>query len=146
MFVMNLNETTELTEDYLKGKSIEQLDDCVIIPTLTLTKEDHHHNKLNKKQKQFLFQNTRILVEDITKHTDSLIANNNSNQQPNDDAKNNRPANSTNRPLILCIPTQDKADEIAALILKQLLNKHKITTKILPYTKLLNKCMQKVEE
>jgi len=146
MLAMNLDEATELAEDYLKGKSIEQLDDCVIIPALTLAEEDRHRGRLDEEREQFLFQNTRILVEDITERADSLIAGNNSNRRPNDDAGNNRPANSTDRPHVLCIPARDEADEIAALMLEQLLSKRGIAAKVLPCAGLLGECMQKVEE
>jgi predicted PurR-regulated permease PerM len=146
MLAMNLDEATELAEDYLKGKSLEQLDDCVIIPALTLAEEDRHRGRLDEEREQFLFQNTRILVEDLTERADNLIAGNNSSRKENEDARNSQPADSNGHPPVLCIPARDEADEIAALMLEQLLSKRGINAKVLSCAGLLGECIQKVEQ
>ncbi len=146
MLAMNLDEATELAEEYLKGKSLEQLDDCVIIPALTLAEEDRHRGRLDQEREQFLFQNTRILVEDLTERADNLISGNNSNRKQNDDARKSQPAVSSDQPEVLCIPARDEADEIAALMLEQLLSKRGISAKVLSCAGLLGECIQKVEQ
>lgn len=146
MLAMNLDEATELAEEYLKGKSLEQLDDCVIIPALSLAEEDRHRGRLDEEREQFLFQNTRILVEDITERADNLIAGTNPSRKQNGDEGNNRPANSIDHPLVLCIPARDEADEIAALMLEQLLSKRGIPAKVLSCAGLLGECIQQVEQ
>jgi Predicted permease len=146
MLAMNLDEATELAEDYLKGKSLEQLNDCMIIPALSLAEEDRHRGKLDEEREQFLFQNTRILVEDITERADNLIAGSNSPRKQNEESGNNQPADSSEHPKVLCIPARDEADEIAALMLEQLLSKRGIPAKVLSCAGLLGECMQKVEE
>jgi predicted PurR-regulated permease PerM len=146
MLAMNLDEATELAEDYLKGKSLEQLDDCVIIPALTLAEEDRHRGRLDEEREQFLFQNTRILVEDLTERADNLISGSNSARKRNDDARNSQPADSNDHPAVLCIPARDEADEIAAVMLEQLLSKRGINAKVLSCAGLLGECIQKVEQ
>jgi predicted PurR-regulated permease PerM len=146
MLAMNLDEATELAEDYLKGKSLEQLNDCVIIPALSLAEQDRHRGRLDEEREQFLFQNTRILVEDLTERADNLIAGSGSGRKQNDDASNSQPADSNGRPAVLCIPARDEADEIAALMLEQLLSKRGINAKVLSCAGLLGECIQKVEQ
>jgi predicted PurR-regulated permease PerM len=146
MLAMNLDEATELAEDYLKGKSLEQLDDCMIIPALTLAEQDRHRGRLDEEREQFLFQNTRILVEDLTERADNLISGNNSSRKQDDDARNPQPAGSSDCPAVLCIPARDEADEIAALMLEQLLSKRGINAKALSCAGLLGECIQKVEQ
>jgi hypothetical protein len=146
MLAMNLDEATELAEDYLKGKSLEQLDDCVIIPALSLAEEDRHRGRLDEEREQFMFQNTRILVEDLTERADNLISGSNSGRKQSDDAPNTQPADSNGHPSVLCIPARDEADEIAALMLEQLLTRRGINAKVLSCAGLLGECIQKVEE
>jgi hypothetical protein len=146
MLAMNLDEATELAEDYLKGKSLEQLDDCVIIPALSLAEEDRHRGRLDEEREQFLFQNTRLLVEDITERADNLIAGNSSTRKQNDTERESQSMASNEYPSVLCIPARDEADEIAALMLEQLLGKRGIRAKVLSCAGLLGECIQKVEE
>jgi predicted PurR-regulated permease PerM len=146
MLAMNLDEATELAEDYLKGKSLEQLDDCVIIPALSLAEEDRHRGRLDEEREQFLFQNTRLLVEDITERADNLIAGNSSSRKQNDAERESQSTPLSDSPAVLCIPARDEADEIAAVMLEQLLGKRGIRAKVLSCAGLLGECIQKVEE
>jgi predicted PurR-regulated permease PerM len=146
MLAMNLDEATELAEDYLKGKSLEQLDDCVIIPALSLAEEDRHRGRLDQEREQFLFQNTRLLVEDITERADNLIAGNSSTRKQNDPERESQSTALSDSPAVLCIPARDEADEIAAVMLEQLLGKRGIRAKVLSCAGLLGECIQKVEE
>src|SRR5882724_10716237 len=50
MLAMNLDEATELAENYLKGKSLEQLNDGMIIPALSLVEEDRHRGRLDEER------------------------------------------------------------------------------------------------
>jgi len=145
MLAMNLDEATELAENYLKGKSLEELDDCVIIPALSLAEEDRHRGRLDEEREQFLFQNTRLLVEDITERADNLIAGSNSSRKQNEEAPNNETAASNDHPEVVCIPARDEADEIAALMLEQLLSKRGIGANVLSCAGLLGECIQQVE-
>jgi hypothetical protein len=146
MLAMNLDDATELAENYLKGKSLEELNDCVIIPALSLAEEDRHRGRLDEEREQFLFQNTRLLVEDITERADNLIGGSNSTRKQNQEAPNNETAGSNDHPEVVCIPARDEADEIAALMLEQLLGKRGISAKVLSCAGLLGECIQQVEE
>jgi hypothetical protein len=117
----------------------------VIIPALSLAEEDRHHGRLDEEREQFLFQNTRILVEDITERADNLISGSNSTRKQNEEP-NNETAASNDHPEVVCIPARDEADEIAALMLEQLLSKRGISAKVLSCAGLLGECIQQVEE
>ena len=146
MLAMNLDEATELAENYLKGKSLEQLDDSVIIPALTLAEEDRHRGRLDEERQQFIFQNTRLLVEDITERAENLIAGDNSSRKQDADTQNGQPAAPEDKADVICIPARDEADEIAALMLEQLLNKRGISATVLSCAGLLGECVQEVEK
>jgi predicted PurR-regulated permease PerM len=123
MLAMDLEEATETAEEFLKGKSLEDLYDSVIIPALSLAEEDRHRGKLNEERQQFIFQNTRVLVEDIGERAEEIIANGGQNKSRNGTAPRARAAEppSVANSVVLCMPARDEADEIAALMLAQLL-------------------------
>jgi len=146
MLAMNLDEATELAEDYLKGKSLEQLDDAVIIPALTLAEEDRHRGKLDDERQRFVFHNTRLLVEDVAERAEDLIAGDSSSRKSTTEEQPNRADKSSAHAEVLCIPARDEADEIAALMLEQLLSKRNIPATVLSCAGLLGECIQEVEK
>src|SRR5207237_5537970 len=78
LLAMDLEEATRVAEEFLKGKSLEALDDEVIVPALSLAEKDRHRGKLDETHEQFLFQNTRILAEDMAERAEDLMAGNSS--------------------------------------------------------------------
>ncbi len=125
LLATDVDEALEIAEEFLKGKSLERLYDEVIIPALSLAEEDRHRGKLDENQQQFVFENARLLVEDIGERADELIAGNNGiknglshRQQPVP-----RPEQPPTEACILTMPARDEADEIAGVMLAQLLNR-----------------------
>jgi len=147
MLAMDLEEATEIAEEFIKGKSLEELYDAMIIPALSLAEEDRHRGKLDETRQQFLFQNTRILVEDIAERADDLIARNGSLKArlsaKSNGTREKRPAPITGAQVV-CIPARDQADELAAFMLAQLLNKRGIAARALPSGVLAAESLQRV--
>jgi predicted PurR-regulated permease PerM len=134
MLAMDLDEATEVAEEFLKGRSLEELYDTVIIPALSLAEEERHRGKLNESRQQFLFRNTRMLIEDLAERADDLVAGNDSAKPRNGCPPHTKPSTVTSNrpPQVLCVPARDEADEIAALMLAQLLKKRGIEAQGLP--------------
>jgi predicted PurR-regulated permease PerM len=131
LLAMDLPEAREIAEQFLKGKSLEELYDGVIIPALALAEEDRHQEKLDDEHQEFIFQNTRALVQDMADHSDELIAGKNSSKV---NASEKPPAITSEPPptesaSVLCLPARDDADEIAALMLSLLLRKRGISAR-----------------
>jgi predicted PurR-regulated permease PerM len=148
LLAMDLEEATHVAEEFLKGKSLEALDDEVIVPALTLAERDRHRGKLDEAHEQFLFQNTRLLAEDMAERAEDVIEGNTSPRTCNG---NKEPVPRTNgsdgsEPEVLCIPARDEADEIAALMLAQLLNKKGVTARALSAHALASECLQEVDQ
>src|ERR1700730_6254849 len=59
------NEARRILELYLKEKSLEDLYSSVVIPALNLAERDRHGNKLDEDTKDFIYQSTRELVEEL---------------------------------------------------------------------------------
>jgi len=147
MLAMDLEEATEIAEEFIKGKSLEELYDAMIIPALSLAEEDRHRGKLDETRQQFIFQNTRILVEDIAERADDLIVRKGSLKArlsaKSNGTREKRPAPITGAQVV-CIPARDQADELAAFMLAQLLNKRGIAARALPSGVLAAESLQRV--
>ena len=124
MLAMDLDEANRVCEEFLEDRSLEQLYDEVLIPALTMAEEDRHAGKLDEQKEQFIFQNTRSLVEETAEHAAALPT-------PNASGKRATGSRTTSaQPIrvepagpveVVCIPARDEADEIAAFMLKLLL-------------------------
>jgi predicted PurR-regulated permease PerM len=134
MLAMDLEEATELAETFLKGKSLEELYDSVIVPALSLAEQDRHRGKLHENRQQFIFDNTRILIEDIAERADQLVEVGHTGKLRAAVSRNNgrelKPVVPA-EPRVVCIPARDQADELASLMLVQLLNRKGIGARAL---------------
>src|SRR5712671_1253338 len=72
LLALDMEEATEVAENFLKGKSLEDLYDSLMIPALSLAEEDRHRGRLNEDREQFVFKTTRFLVEDLAERADEL--------------------------------------------------------------------------
>jgi len=132
MLAMDPEEASHICEKFLKGKSLEELYDVVIVPALSLAEADRHRGKLDEEKQKSIFQNTRILTEDIAARANYLVAGSHTGktaffQKERADTKTN--FESIGPVDALCIPARDAADEIAAFMLKQLLERRGISAK-----------------
>jgi predicted PurR-regulated permease PerM len=132
MLALDADEAAQICEEFIKGKSLDELYDVVLVPALSLAETDRHRGKLDEEKEQFFFQNTRILIEDIAARADELTAGNHSLkigklQKAEAGAKaSEEPAGPVD---VLCIPARDEADDLGALMLRQLLEKRGISAK-----------------
>ncbi len=135
LLAMDLDEATEVAEDFLKeGHPLAQLFDQVMIPGLGLAEQDRHRAKLDDVRQQFIFQNTRLLVEDLAERADELAAGNGSKSRASAKNEQKRPGpvdESITAADVVCIPARDEADEIAAFMLRELLRKRGISAQVL---------------
>lgn len=122
MLAMDLEDATEVALEFLKGKSLEELYDSVIIPALTLAESDRHQGKLDDVRQQFIFQNTRILLEDIAEREADLKEKEAKAEVPVTPKLELPPGVGK----VLCIPARDEADALASLMLTQVLAKRGI--------------------
>ncbi len=124
LLAADVEEAAEIAEEFLKGKSLEELYDTVIVPALALAEADKFTGKLDEQQEQFVYQNARLIVEDIAPRAKNVIAGENGSRHrlKNHDHENHAGENiPTPEARVLAIPADGAADEIAALMLAQLL-------------------------
>ncbi|MEO8049765.1 MAG: AI-2E family transporter [Acidobacteriota bacterium] len=109
LLAMDDQEARSVAEDYLSEKSLVQLYDAVILPTLTLAEQDRHKDTLDREHEEFVFLSLREMVAEISDNAPD------SSWQGEGNAGGAAPGR------LLCLPAHDEADEIAAAMLAQLL-------------------------
>jgi predicted PurR-regulated permease PerM len=110
------DEAAALAEEYLETHALEALYDDVLIPALNAAKRDRELGTLTEEDVQFIMQATRAVVEDLGIRQ----------PQPLSTALTSAPAGepsaATPPSQLLGCPAYDAADELALLMLQQLLD------------------------
>ncbi len=146
LLAMDVKEATEVAEQFLKGKSLEELYDVLLVPALTLVEEDRRRGRLDEEREQFVFKTTRVLVDDLAERAEELINGNNSHGRARKESAAQKNGRQTGELAALCIPARDEADEIAAQMLVQLLNKRGLKAKALPSAALAGESLEQVSQ
>jgi predicted PurR-regulated permease PerM len=105
LLAMDDDEAQEIAENYLKERSIGELFDLVLIPALALAEQDRHQNALGEEREKFIYQSTKLLIEDLAEGA----------------ATADIAAASTMDSALVCIPARDEADELVGLMLELVL-------------------------
>ena len=105
LLAMDDTEARNVAEEYLKDKSLLQLYDGVILPTLALAEQDRHKGAIDSDREGFLFLSLREMLAEFAEKSEKDV------ERPIPE-----PAGR-----ILCIPAHDEADELAAAMLAHLL-------------------------
>jgi hypothetical protein len=107
LLALDDHEARTLTEQYVREHSLAEVYDSVIIPALTMAEQDRHKGALEPEREEFLFLTLREMMADFSCQTKGAELEN-----VQEDSRPER---------ILCLPAADEADEIAAIMLAQLL-------------------------
>jgi hypothetical protein len=125
----DVEEGSEIAEEFLKGKSLEELYCVVIVPALALAEEDCVAGRLDAEQEDSVFRNARLLVEDIGPRAPEIVSGENGVKHRLNGKTPARENVSQPQPRVLSLPARGEADEIVALMLAQLLNARGIASK-----------------
>jgi predicted PurR-regulated permease PerM len=118
LLAMDDHEARAVADVYLSENSLVQLYDAVIIPALTMAEQDRHKGALDPAREEFVFLSIREMLAEFSEQTAA-------SEPASDDAETEcalelKPAGAAGR--VLCLPSNDEADEIAAVMLAQLLD------------------------
>ena len=140
-------EATELVLDDLERRPLVEVYDTVLIPALARAETHWHRGNLNEDRHKFMFQSLKEIVEELGERQQEL--------QLKEAAKdtsaicaNARPVNSTDvpGPCILCLPAHDAADEIAGMMLAQVMKMAGCLVQTIPVTALVGEMVDLVEQ
>ncbi len=102
-------EATELVDDDLENAPLVEVYDRLLIPALALAETDWHRGELDEVRHKFVLQSLKEIIHEKGEGQQLAPAN-----EGIEDG-------SSPRPYILCLPARDEADEIAGMMLAQLL-------------------------
>ncbi len=116
LLAMNEDEARDVLDSNLKEKSLLEVYDAVMIPALSLMEQDRHDGTLDEARQKFIYQTTREIIEDLGEEASAEKVN-----------------GGTSTPLsILCVPARDEADELAGLMLAQVLGQAGYAVQAIP--------------
>jgi predicted PurR-regulated permease PerM len=108
-------EAAEIVERYASEKPLADVFDSVLVPVLVMSEEDRLHRDLEDSSVQFIREKVRELIEELGFRE---------NQGANGSAMTPvAPAarHESNALRVMCVPARDETDELAALMLAQVL-------------------------
>ncbi len=137
---LDQEEAVELAQEYAKEYSVESLYEKVLIPVLTMSMHDSHRGKLDDRRQRFIHKSLRVIVEELGEQQrlspGSLPEEPPRVQTPSDGkpGESREPSGKVPQPpvvriqvpagrtvTVLVLPAGEEADEIAGLMLAQLL-------------------------
>jgi predicted PurR-regulated permease PerM len=99
------DEAAEIVEEYAKTHTLEEVYDDILVPALTAAKQDREEDTLEPEDIPFILQATRAIIDDLAMHQSQTS-----------------PPVSRPKIRIVGCPAHDEADELALLMLQQLLD------------------------
>ena len=106
---------TELVDDDLEKRPLVEVYDTLLIPALALAETDWHRGELDEARHKFVFQSLKEMIHEKDEDQQETPAKEGQAKEAVAGIEDGK------RPHILCLPARDEADEIAAMMLAQLL-------------------------
>jgi predicted PurR-regulated permease PerM len=130
LLAMDQLEAQTIVGEFLKGRPLVELYDSVLIPALSMAEQDRHKGAIDAVREEFLFLSINEMIAEFSEYQ---LADRSSKEHPAErpaEHSAEHPAgNSAPMPefaehlngRILCFPAHDRADEVTASMLAQLL-------------------------
>ena len=120
LLAMDQTEAHHIADKFLEGHRLVDLYDGVVLPALSLAEQDRHKGFLDETRSTFLFQSATEMIAELTDYHSPLPI----------------PAAEIEEQIdracpVVCIPANDQADEIAGVMLAQLLEQRGHKTMLL---------------
>ncbi len=126
LLAMDQLEARAIVDQFLKSRSRVDLYDLVLIPALTMAEQDRHKGAIDSAREEFLFLSINEIIVELSEHP---LPDSSSGMQ--DLASMPDPVEHVNA-RIFCLSAHDRADEIAAVMLAQLLEQEGHTALVFP--------------
>jgi len=125
LLAMDQLEAHTVVGEVLKGRPLVELYDSVLIPALTLAEQDRHKGAIDAVREEFLFLSINEMIAEFSEYQDEGVA------LAEDSTPIPQAADSPTA-RVLCLPAHDRADEITAAMLAQILEKKGFATLSFP--------------
>jgi predicted PurR-regulated permease PerM len=125
LLAMDQLEAQTIVGQFLKGKPLVELYDSVLIPALSMAEQDRHKGSIDAAREEFLFLSINEMIAEFSEYQ---LADSSS-------VEDSATAPDTAQPLnarVVCLPAHDRADEITAAMLAQILEQKGFPTLSFP--------------
>lgn len=136
-------EAMDVAEEYLKENSLEALYDKVLLPALSLAERDRHQGDLDELRQRLIMDTMRELIDDLGARAKRTLA---EKQEATMDGIAPTATVEPQPVSVLCLPAQNEADEIAGIMLAQLLEAHGVKALALSAITLVGEMLEQVTE
>jgi predicted PurR-regulated permease PerM len=125
LLAMDQLEAHTVVDAFLQGRPLVELYDAVLIPALGMAEQDRHKGAIDAVREEFLFLSVNEMIAEFSEYR---LADSSSgpDSAPIADATEHFSAR------ILCLPAHDRADEITASMLAQILEQKRFATLSFP--------------
>ena len=130
LLAMDQLEAQAILTQVLPGKSLVEVYDSVLIPALSMAEQDRHKGAIDAAREEFLFLSINEMVVEFSEY-----------ERPDTPAADTA-GNSHHR--VFCLPAYDRADEITAAMLAQMLEQRGFATMCFPLGSSLNECLASI--
>jgi len=115
LLAMDQPEAHAIVDRFLKEKPLVELYDSVLIPALSLAEQDRHKGAIDTTREEFLFLSINDLITELSEYR---LAHDSSPAEAAAAEPREAERLSTR---IICLPANDRADEVTAAMLAQIL-------------------------
>ncbi len=136
LLAMDQTEAHTIAEAFLESRPLADLYDVLLLPALSLAERDRHQGALDEARANFVFQCANELIAELSDA--ALLV---------EDAAVPAPVGIHTKSFpVICVSTQDQADEIVATMLAQLLERAGNRTLQLPSSALSDEILGRLAE
>jgi hypothetical protein len=140
-------EATELIEGYLEHMPLGEVYDTVLIPALAMTETHWHRGEINDDRHKLIFQSLKETVEELGERQQEIQAKEAAKETKEADGDSGSLVSTNASTLcILCLPARDEADEIAGMMLAQLLAMRGYVVQAVSVTALASEMVELVKQ
>jgi predicted PurR-regulated permease PerM len=125
LIALDQEDAGDLLQQYLKEKSLEEVYDQILLPVLAMAERDRQHEELDEQREEYVHTGLRELIEELGEQAaaeaEAAPAGETAKQTTAPPAIRFKLPTDC-RVSVYCLPARDEADELAAMMLVQLLN------------------------
>jgi hypothetical protein len=125
LLAMDQLEAQTIVGQFLKGKPLVELYDTVLIPALSMAEQDRHKGAIDAAREEFLFLSINEMIAEFSEYQLADLSSEEDSAAAPDAAEHLNAR-------IVCLPAHDRADEITAAMLAQILEQKGFPTLSFP--------------
>jgi predicted PurR-regulated permease PerM len=140
LLARDLEDAATLAQDFLKERPLVALYDEVVLPALSRAEQGRQQGTLHEAKQKYFWQNTRELIDDFAEDADAAAK-----SDAEDSGEAPSPAK-TDAVSVVCLPARDDADEIAACIVAQTLQRRGVGARAFSADSLTAECITELRQ